>query len=322
MLKKALFLGLPVLYAETKDGGLAFAVTPFCEEIGIDPKNQLKKLNDPAWAARGDITVRESRDARPRPMGMVHSSSFFSWVMGINIQKVNASAAEVLIQFRETGGKWLDDLVRHGAAYNQNFGDPTAPAWFCCRGPLRSPPDVGALEVRQTHNLHPDGLPKVGHPLPWAEGKVMQIITFASRRDSGAQLLLARSPRAVRAVGMGTGLSSQPSVTPSASRPSARRTNCSSVRGRKVKWSRSPLYVRTALKGSDRSPGTSTPASSGCGSRTSRRTRPWSPWAVELTLEATSATYSDSGFFARETSANAAWARSTGQVDRAFVGER
>lgn len=133
MLKKALFLGLPVLYAETKDGGLAFAVTPFCEEIGIDPWNQLKKLDDPAWAARSDITVRESRDARPRQMGLVHSSSFFSWVMGINVQKVNASAAEVLTQFREVGGKWLDDLVRHGAAYNQHFGDPMAPLLLLSR---------------------------------------------------------------------------------------------------------------------------------------------------------------------------------------------
>lgn len=213
MLKKALFLGLPVLYTETEDGGLAFAVTPFCEEIGIDPWTQAEKLSDPAWAARQDMPVRESRDARPRPMGMAHSSCFYPWVLGINIQKVNPSAADVLTQFREGGGK----------------------AWFCCRGPLRSPPDVGALEVRQTHNLHPDGLPKVGHPLPWAEGKVMQIITFASRRDSGAQLLLARSPRAVRAVGMGTGLSSQPSVTPSASGPRTNASNCRGIRGRKVR---------------------------------------------------------------------------------------
>jgi hypothetical protein len=43
---------------------------------------------------------------------------------------------------------------------------------------LIGPADVGARKVRQTHDLHPDGLPKVGHPLPWADGKVVQFVTL------------------------------------------------------------------------------------------------------------------------------------------------
>lgn len=113
------------------DGEPYVPLRPFCVALGIDPKDQRKKLRgDPRFTFMDIIAI--GADGRKRKMAAIPTQEVCAWLFSIGTQRVKPEVRQKLIDYQEMVTKGIHEYTTKGFALNprvvggQEYGDTRA----------------------------------------------------------------------------------------------------------------------------------------------------------------------------------------------------
>ncbi|MCZ2341483.1 MAG: phage antirepressor N-terminal domain-containing protein [Bacteroidales bacterium] len=102
------FYGDTLEAVQSPDGKVWVSLRRCCENLGIDPKTQFRKLRSKSWACVVEITTHDST-GRQQPAAVLSLDTVPMWLATIDPRRVKESVRDKLIRYQKECAKVLAD---------------------------------------------------------------------------------------------------------------------------------------------------------------------------------------------------------------------
>lgn len=110
-----------VIEAQKKDDKVFVALTPVCENLGLDAKSQRNRIGRQPWANKAMMTS-VGADGKQRNMFMVDRRTFTMWLATIDTSRVKSQATrDLIISYQQEAADALDQYFSTGVAVNEHL---------------------------------------------------------------------------------------------------------------------------------------------------------------------------------------------------------